>query len=86
MKEKLIAAALLQLIKVLAGSKLMKEVIELVRAMMNVQCLTGVQKKTLVTAELNDVKNEFFDIVQDMSNWIVSAAIDISYAYLVTRK
>lgn len=81
MKEKLITASLLQLIKLLVDSDIIDQIRQLVLSLWG-DDKAGAAKKADVTRQLHD---ELGDIVSDMAGWLLSTAIDVVHAYLATR-
>ncbi len=84
-KNKFVTAGLAQLVKILVGGKLFKEIYGLVKVHLD-DNISGIAKKESVTREINDVRHQLFSIVHSMSGWAVSVAIDVAYAYIASRQ
>lgn len=85
MKDKLITAGLLRLIGLMIDGKLLDHIKALVLVYINADELTGTEKKKAVTEELLALKDDLGAIVSQMAGWLLSTAIDIVHAYIVTR-
>lgn len=82
MKDKLITAGLLNLIGLMVDGRLLDHIKALVLVYINADDLSGAEKKKAVTEALKD---DFGAIVSQMAGWLLSTAIDIVHAYIVTR-
>ena len=82
---KIITSILLTAINRLIDSDVRKEIRELVQAYMNVDNLSGPEKKERVKQELSDLKGELGKNIQEMQGFVLSTAIDIYHAWLAAR-
>jgi hypothetical protein len=83
--EKFVTGMLLRFIKLVVDSKVFEHIQGLVTAYLNVDNMAGEEKKKAVTAQLQALEGDIGGIVADMSGWLLSTAIDIAHAYIVTH-
>lgn len=85
MKKEMATSILVGAAKILVGSSLMKEIFELVSAYMNVEGLTGPEKKERVKKELRDVYGEGSKVLQGIAGFLLDTTIGIAHAYIQVR-
>ena len=83
--QKFATGAMLWAIKRLANPVLIKEIFELVQAYMNIDGLTGSEKKERVKEELADVKRESAKFLESFAGFLLDTAIGIVHAYIAVR-
>ncbi len=83
---KVITSILLTAINRLIDADVRKEMWDLVKAYMNVEGLSGPEKKAVVSKELSELQGELGENIQEMKGWILSTGIDIYHAHIRARE
>jgi len=83
---KIITSILMTVINRLIDADVRKEIMDLVKSYMNVEGLSGPEKKASVSKELQELKGALGDNIREMKGWIVSTGIDIYHAWLKERQ
>lgn len=82
--DQMLTAGLLNLVQLSTGSELMRHLLDLVTAEF-ANDGTGAEKKTRVTEAAKAIKGDLGYIAKGMGGWMLSVAIDVAHAYLVTH-
>ena len=85
-RKKFATSIMIGAAKILLGSRLVKEVIDLVVFYEKDHSdISGIERKALLTKEMSDVKGAFIEVITSVGLFALSVVIDIAHAWLVSR-
>lgn len=83
---KFITSILLTAINRLIDADVRKEIFDLVTAYMNMEGLSGPEKKAEVQKQLAELQGELGENIKEMKGFVLSTAIDIYHAFIAARQ
>lgn len=83
-KQKIAVAGLMQLIKLLVSSGVLKDIQSLIRDYW-LEDLSGEDKKQRVMVDVKALKNDTGVAVKGMAGWLLSTTVDIVHAYMAVN-